>query len=513
MDYTSTTNRELLREISALKTKIAELERSRPEQITSAQAAGVGPALIAVMDDADTGVCAVDMEGRVLYANQKCEEITGYRVDELLARSLPELKIFTGGDASGAGGPAQGQRAGDIFPGSADVGLVRKEGLPVPVRITAGIIQSMGRRIALCFLGGTGGHGAAKEALPEWERRFKDVSERSVVGMYVLQDGRFKYANSKLAWILGYELDEMIDRLAVRDVILPEDWPRVEEGMHKRTSGELESLHYEFRVVTKGGEVRNAEVYSSRTVYGGRTAIIGTYLDTTERARMEDALRESQARWQFALEGAQDGVWDWDAVTNRVFFSTRWKSMLGYAEDEVGDTLDEWDRRVHPDDKARVYADLERHFRRETEFYQSEHRVLCKDGTYKWILDRGKVIEWTEDGKPRRVIGTHTDISQRKEAEEEKRHSARLTAALEMAGAICHELNQPLQVISGRIGLLYMESTDDQTRASLDVMNDQVNRMGTITRELMGLKNYSNRDYVGTLKITDIHRAAREDGQ
>jgi PAS domain S-box-containing protein len=141
-------------------------------------------------------------------------------------------------------------------------------------------------------------------------------------------------------------------------------------------------------------------------------------VDITERKRAEEALRESEERWQFALEGSGDGVWDWNAQSNRVHFSPQWKAMLGYAEHEISDTLDEWNRRIHPDDKAAAYADLERHFRHETAFYRNEHRVLCKDGTYKWILDRGKVMEWTEDGNPLRVIGTHSEITERKRAEE-----------------------------------------------------------------------------------------------
>ncbi len=117
-------------------------------------------------------------------------------------------------------------------------------------------------------------------------------------------------------------------------------------------------------------------------------------------------MRESERRWQFALEGAGDGVWDWNAQTNNVFFSRQWKAMLGYGDDEIGDSLDEWDKRVHPDDRDRCYEDLEKHFRGETSEYRNEHRLLCKDGTYKWILDRGKVVERTEDEKPLRVIGT-----------------------------------------------------------------------------------------------------------
>ena len=139
--------------------------------------------------------------------------------------------------------------------------------------------------------------------------------------------------------------------------------------------------------------------------------------------RVEDRtekLRESEARWQFALEGTGDGVWDWNTVTNRVYFSAQWKAMLGYAENEIGCTLDEWSSRVHPDDKPFVNADIQRHFNGETPSYQNEHRVLCKDGSHKWILDRGKVIEWTKENKPLRVIGTHSDISDRKRTEAER---------------------------------------------------------------------------------------------
>ena len=154
--------------------------------------------------------------------------------------------------------------------------------------------------------------------------------------------------------------------------------------------------------------------------------------DITKSKLMEAELQESEARWRFALEGSGNGVWDWNTVTNRVFFSEQWKAMLGYDEKEIDDTLNEWDSRVHPDDKDAVHADIEAHLSGQTAFYQNEHRVLCKDGSYKWILDRGKVIEWTNDGKPLRVIGTHSDISDRKRVEIERE---RLIAELKAASA------------------------------------------------------------------------------
>jgi PAS domain S-box-containing protein len=512
MDYTSTPDEELLKDVSVPEQGVGELERPGSQSPASGQIVGGDPALLTTfLENALDGVYMTDMKGALLYVNPRCEDITGYGKDELLGRSFAELRILSEEGLNNAIELLQEHVEGRPMR-SVPVQLTNKAGRSVSVRMAANIIKGMDGNVILGSLRDMVGHEGADEALPESEQRFRDLSERALVGMYILQDGVFRYANAMLARILGCEPDEM-DGKPVRDVIFPEDWPLVEKAMHRRISGELESLHYEFRTVRKDGEIRDTEVYSSRTVYGGRPAIIGTYLDITERKRTEAALRECEARWQFALEGAGDGVWDWDAVTDRVFFSARWKAMLGYAEDEIGDTLDEWDRRVHPDDKACVYANLEQHFSKKTEYYQSEHRLLCKDGTYKWILDRGKVIEWTSDGKPRRVIGTHTDITERRRAEEEKRHNERLTAALEMAGAICHELNQPLQVIGGRIDLLQMDHTDDRVQASLEVMKGQIDRMGTITRELMGLKKYSNRDYMGKSKITDIHQAPGGDGE
>ena len=140
--------------------------------------------------------------------------------------------------------------------------------------------------------------------------------------------------------------------------------------------------------------------------------------------------RDGHMSWVHAMEGNRDGVWDWNPITNEVFFSTRWKEMLGYGEHEITNTLSEWDDRVHPDDRERVYADLDAHLDGEIPYHQNEHRLRCKDGSYKWILDRGRILSWTEDGKPLRVVGTHTDITARKEAEAE---SQRLLEELKQA--------------------------------------------------------------------------------
>jgi PAS domain S-box-containing protein len=128
----------------------------------------------------------------------------------------------------------------------------------------------------------------------------------------------------------------------------------------------------------------------------------------------------SDQRWEWALESAGDGIWDWDTRTDEVFFSKHWKSMLGYEDDEISGHFDEWDKRLHPEDRKHAHKLLDDHLCGKTPHYECEHRLHCKDGTYKWILTRGKVIERDDEGKPLRVIGTHTDITKRIKFEDER---------------------------------------------------------------------------------------------
>jgi diguanylate cyclase (GGDEF)-like protein/PAS domain S-box-containing protein len=145
--------------------------------------------------------------------------------------------------------------------------------------------------------------------------------------------------------------------------------------------------------------------------------------ELAERKHAEDALRASEERYALAALGANDGLWDWDLVTQKMYFSPRWKAMLGYAENEIGVLFSEWSQRVHPDDAAKFQADLEAHLAGRTTHFQNEHRMRCADQTYRWMLSRGIAIR-DETGKPLRMAGSMTDITQRKQIEERLLHDA-----------------------------------------------------------------------------------------
>lgn len=138
--------------------------------------------------------------------------------------------------------------------------------------------------------------------------------------------------------------------------------------------------------------------------------------EITERRQTEEALRESEERYALAARGANDGLWDWNIRNNRVYYSFRWKSMLGFDDAEIGNTLEEWLSRVHPDDREQVEAKLSAHINSQSPQFECEHRIKHKDGAYRWMLNRGLAVR-DAHGKAYRMAGSQTDITGRKNAE------------------------------------------------------------------------------------------------
>jgi diguanylate cyclase (GGDEF)-like protein/PAS domain S-box-containing protein len=142
-----------------------------------------------------------------------------------------------------------------------------------------------------------------------------------------------------------------------------------------------------------------------------------------ERMRGEKALWESEERYALAVSGANDGLWDWNLKTGTAYFSPRWKSMLGFREEEIGHDIDEWFSRVHADDSAALHKALEAHFGGEEPHFEHEHRMRCRDATSIWVLSRGLAVR-DAAGKPTRMAGSLTDISAGKRAQEQLLHDA-----------------------------------------------------------------------------------------
>ncbi|MCG8613990.1 MAG: EAL domain-containing protein [Pseudomonadales bacterium] len=256
----------------------------------------------------------------------------------------------------------------------------------------------------------------------EKEEQFRLLTRLSPVGVFFASSGGvIRYVNQRMCDILDVPEEKLIGQ-RWESFIHHKDRSRYIEARN----GNQEVTKQQVRCVKPDGteiHVMSEEVFQVDSLKRF-TGIIGAVTDITEIKRAETALQESEARWQFALEGSGNGVWDWNIRTGETFYSAQWNHILGYDADEIEQDIKQWKQRIHPDDLEEVDEHLNRHLNGETALYKSEHRILCKNGEYKWVLDRGQVIERRKDGQPVRMIGTHSDITERKSNEEKIQHLA-----------------------------------------------------------------------------------------
>jgi diguanylate cyclase (GGDEF)-like protein/PAS domain S-box-containing protein len=263
----------------------------------------------------------------------------------------------------------------------------------------------------------------AEQALRDSEAQLRTVSDQ-VPGMvflvYLRRDGtrQYRFVSEGVRSLFGVAPEALLaDGALLRRFRHPDDDLKTEEEL-RELHGQAQSGTSQFRVVMDDGSVKWVEVTSSLVSMDEQgTLRCGVMFDITERKRIETLLRETEERWKLALEGAGDGVWDWYVQTGVEYFSKRCKEMYGYGEDEMPERADLFDGLTHPDDLAQMERDRQAHFDGLTPTYVNEHRIRCKDGSWKWVLTRGMVISRDAQGKPLRMIGTHTDITERKKSE------------------------------------------------------------------------------------------------
>ena len=281
----------------------------------------------------------------------------------------------------------------------------------------------------------------------------RNVVENAAIPTFLVgTDGQLCYANRAFGELLGYAADE-ITGLGIRQIVHPDDAAKAREQTAALAAGEIEGYRAERRYFKKNGDLIWV-IASASSLIDKRTGkllyITVQAVDIDRQKRAEAALAESESRWNFALEGAGQGVWDHNLRLGTVFFSPVWRQMRGFGlDEEIDGSRDAWLARLHPDDRERILDQALRQNSGELAENSFEYRERHRDGHYIWILSRGRPIEWMPDGTVARIIGTDTDITGLKAAEARAAEEAaevyrRHLAALEKA----HEAAETAQQLA-----------------------------------------------------------------
>jgi len=377
------------------------------------------------------------------------------------------------------------------------------------ISISAELVQLGGRTCVLRVSRDITARKAAEEALRTSEQRFRGYFEMGLVGMAIASpDEDLVLFNDKLCEIFGYPRDELASRTWT-ELTRPGDLAG-DTAMFKRVvSGEVNEYEIEKELVHKDGRVVHARIIGKclRNCEGKVTALVAMAQDITARKHAEEALRKSKERFDLAVRGSNDGIWDWNITTGEVYYSPRVRELLGYGPGEFPDLIASIDTHLHPDDHESTWAAIHAHLDTRAP-YDREHRLRTKDGRYRWFRCRGQAV-WDSGGLPVRMAGSFTDIHDRKMDEEALRQAQaeallarqeftqRLISAQEqerkrIAGELHDSLGQNLSLIKNRIQLALsgagMEpAIINHLEAASKLMTDCLNEVRNLAHHLRPL--------------------------
>ncbi|MUG95043.1 PAS domain-containing protein [Scytonema sp. UIC 10036] len=306
------------------------------------------------------------------------------------------------------------------------------------------------------------------------EAKFQQIFHISphAIAITSLQDRRIVEINDAFCQLFGYERKEMLGHNAdeFQLFINPSD-----RGMVQRYLLEMGSVrNLECVIRTKTGEARTA-IASAEFIDIDRLScflIVGN--DITERQHAEEALRQSEERWQLAIQGSNDGIWDWNIKTNEAFRSDRFYEILAFSKQEFEPDEQSWVNLIHPEDVERVITAKQDYLNRKIPAFAVEYRMRCQDRTYKWVLDRAIAV-WDEQGNPVRMVGSLGDISSRKQIERQLRTSLQEKEVL--LREVYHRVKNNMQLVSS---LLRLQATSTDDPSVLKLLNESQQRVKTM---------------------------------
>ncbi|MGC3972880.1 MAG: PAS domain S-box protein [Nitrospira sp.] len=364
--------------------------------------------------NATVGMSIADVSGRIQEVNQALCKILGYSEQEILARTFQSLthpddlkqnldrvqRLLAGTRVYDVFKKRYLRKDGGVVWAQVGVSAIRDEaGTPL---YTLAMVQDITER------------KRAQEAL----QLAKYTVDHATEAIYWVGAGaELLDVNDSACSMLGYSKEEFL-RMKVPDInpaFQADAWPTFWAQTKVRGRVSFESCHR-----AKDGRLIPVNVNVNFVHYNGVECHFAFVRDSTERKSAESALRASEERFHFAIEATNDGMWDWDMRTDEVYYSPQWIRLLGYQSEEVLPTRAFFVTLLHPDDGARMTEVLQAHVAGRIPLQEIEVRLRQKSGEYRWYLNRGKVVARAQDGRPLRMVGTITDISERKQSERER---------------------------------------------------------------------------------------------
>ena len=328
---------------------------------------------------------------------------------------------------------------------------------------------------------------------------------------------RYSFVSDRVRELYGLEPEEVLrDGWSLARLRHPDAAEQVTR-VSDQAIAEGRELDYEVPLRLRDGTEKWVHLRSAPgPAEDGDPVRVGVLLDVTARMQALLALQQQSELWLGALQASGDGVWDWRVKDGTEILSPQCKALYGFAPDELPDRPDALDDRIHPDDRAAMQAEREAHFAGRTARYVNEHRVRCKDGSWKWILSRGLVIERDAMGLPLRMIGTHTDVTAAKQAEglrlERDNAAAADRAKSEFLSRVSHELRTPLNAVLGFSQLLQLDpgGSGERQRGWVKQMLGSGRHLLALLEDILDLSSLQSGRLAMSLEPVPLHEVIEQ---